>query len=155
MLVGGALVVPAGLLLGPRTPPDLLHTRITEQIAMQAVMQAEIALGNHPTDVSAHNLGYDVESLSPADQSPGDGRLRFIEVKGYGSGARAVTVTKNEILTGINSAEQFVLALVEVRDGEGQAPRYVRAPFQKEPDFGVESVNYDLRELLGRSAEPG
>ncbi len=63
VLVGGALVVPAGLLLGPRTPPDLLHTRITEQIAMQAVMQAEIALGNHPADVSAHNLGYDVESL--------------------------------------------------------------------------------------------
>ncbi len=65
-----------------------------------------------------------------------------------------MTVTKNEILTGINSAEQFVLALVEVRDGEGQAPRYVRAPFQKEPDFGVESVNYELRELLGRSTGP-
>ena len=45
-------------------------------------MQAEIALGHHPTDVSVHNLGHDIEGLDPADQSPGDGRLRFIEVKG-------------------------------------------------------------------------
>jgi len=29
-----------------------------------------------------------------------------------------------------------------------------REPFQTEPDFGAESVNYDLRELLSRSTEP-
>ncbi|MBK8128940.1 MAG: hypothetical protein IPK53_08330 [bacterium] len=48
VLVGGVLVAPIGLLLGERTPPDLLDTRITEAIAMKAVMEAEIALGNHP-----------------------------------------------------------------------------------------------------------
>jgi len=154
VVVGGALVVPVGLLLGTRTPPELVDTRVTEAIAMQAVLRAEAALGHYPKDVSAHNLGYDIESLDPADQSPGDGRLRFIEVKGRKAGARTVTVTRNEILTGINSADQFVLALVEVRDGQAATPRYVHGPFQTEPDFGAESVNYDLRELLSRSTEP-
>lgn len=32
--------------------------------------------------------------------------------------------------------------------------RYVRQPFQREPDFGVTSVNYDLPDLLARTEEP-
>ncbi len=39
-------------------------------------------------------------------------------------------------------------------DGEHTAARYVRRPFQREPDFGVTSVNYDLSELLARAEEP-
>lgn len=32
---------------------------------------------------------------------------------------------------------------------------YLREPFRREPDFGVlMSVNYDLRELLGRAGRP-
>jgi len=31
---------------------------------------------------------------------------------------------------------------------------YVRRPFQKDPDFGVTSVNYDLSELLARAEDP-
>ncbi len=146
VVVGGAIVVPVGLLLGERTPPELLDTRITEAIAMQAVMEAETRLNNHPRDVSKDNLGYDIESLDPRT-----GRLRFIEVKGRRAGAETVTVTRNEILTGINSPEQFILAIVDVEDGHAWAPRYVRHPFGKEPDFGVTSVNYDLKDLLGRA----
>jgi hypothetical protein len=33
-------------------------------------------------------------------------------------------------------------------------PRYVRQPFQLEPDFGVTSVNYNLPDLLARTEEP-
>lgn len=51
-------------------------------------------------------------------------------------------------------SEGFILALVEVKDGEARPPRYVRRSFEKEPDFGVTSVNYDLKELLGRSMAP-
>lgn len=149
VVIGGALVIPVGLLLGEKTPPDILDTRITEAIAMQAVMDAETALGNHPHDVSQHDLGYDIESLDPRT-----GRLRFIEVKGRRAGARTVTVTKNEILTGINSADQFILALVEVENGQARPPRYVRNPFTSEPDFGVTSVNYNLPELLKQSKRP-
>jgi len=149
VVIGGAIVIPNGLLLGERTPPELLDTRITEAIAMQAVMQTEAALDNHPHDVSGDNLGYDIESLDPRT-----GRLRFIEVKGRRAGADTITITRNEILTGINSPEQYILALVEVKDGNAQSPCYVRKPFEKEPDFGVTSSNYDLKELLARSKAP-
>lgn len=116
---------------------------------MKAVMEAEIGLVNHPRDVSQENLGYDTESLDPES-----GRLRFIEVKGRRAGAQSVTITRNEILVGLNQPEQFILALVEIEDGQAKRPRYVRRPFQKEPDFGVTSVNYNLSELLSQSTQP-
>ncbi|NJO00151.1 MAG: DUF3883 domain-containing protein [Anaerolineales bacterium] len=81
-------------------------------------------------------------------------RLRFLEAKGRRAGADTVTVTRNEILTGINSPEQYILAIVEVENGQARAPRYVRQPFSREPDFGVTSSNYDLADLLARSAAP-
>jgi superfamily II DNA or RNA helicase len=149
VIIGGAIVVPVGLLLGERTPPELLDTRITEAIAMQAVMKVETALGNHPIDVGKDKLGYDVESFDPRA-----GRLRFIEVKGRRAGADTVTVYRNEILSALNTPEQSILALVEIEDGKPRPPRYVHRPFSKEPDFDVTSVNYNLKKLLARSAAP-
>jgi hypothetical protein len=149
VIIGRALVVPSGLLLGDRVPPELLDTRITEQIALRAVIEQEIALGNDPKDVSAHKLGYDIESR--------DGRtsaMRFIEVKGRRAGADTVTITRNEILTALNTPERFILALVEVEGQRARSPRYVRQPFGREPDFNVTSVNYDLHDLLAMSEEP-
>ena len=32
---------------------------------------------------------------------------------------------------------------------------YLRQPFQREPDFGVTSVNYKLDELISRAEEAG
>ena len=150
VVVGGALIVPIGLLLGDRTPADILDRRITEQIAMRAVMEAEIALGNDPRDVSAQNLGYDIESRDGRT-----GQLRFIEVKGRRAGADTVTITRNEILTALNAPDRFILALVEVEDARARPPRYVRAPFGREPDFAVTSVNYSLNDLLKVSEGPG
>lgn len=112
---------------------------------MDAVMAAERSLGFEPRDVGAQKLGYDVESRIPED-----GALRFIEVKGRVKGADTVTITKNEILTALNKPESFILALVEV-EGDRATPRYVRTPFIREPDFGVTSVNYNLRELMARA----
>jgi hypothetical protein len=69
----------------------------------------------------------------------GDGHSRrpfecsFIEVKGRCAGAKTVTVTRNEILTAVNAAEQFILAIVEVENGRTNAPHYVRRPFSEEP----------------------
>ncbi len=149
VIIGGAIVVPIGLLLGDKTPSELVDTQVTEAIAMRVVMQTESALGNHPRDVHRDNLGYDVESFDPHT-----GRLRFIEVKGRRAGAETVTITRNEILTGFNTPEGFILAVVEVEDGQPRPPRYVRRAFGTEPDFGVTSVNYDLKELLARSSPP-
>lgn len=64
-----------------------------------------------------------------------------------------VTVTRNEILTALNKPDDFILAVVEV-DGDAAAPRHVRRPFKREPDFAVVSVNYQMRELLTGSSDP-
>lgn len=85
---------------------------------------------------------------------PETGELRFIEVKGRAVGAATVTVTRNEILTGLNKPDEFVLALVEVEGDAARTPRYVRRPFAIEPDFGVTSVHYDLGDLLARAQQP-
>jgi len=154
VVIGGALIIPVGLLrrLGGARPiklPEIVQdTERSEALAMEAVMEAERRLGYKPRDVSALNLGYDVESLVPETA-----RLRFIEVKGRVDGADTVTVTRNEILTGLNKPEDFILSLGLV-NGEKVTLRYVRQPFSREPDFGATSVNYKLTELLARSTEP-
>jgi hypothetical protein len=148
VVIGGALIVPAGL-VGPvgQYQSDGDDRRRVEQLAMAAVLDAERRLGRDPVDVSRERIGCDILSRRP------DGGLVFIEVKGRTEGAETVTVTKNEILTGLNKGHDYVLALVTV-DGDAQEPRYLRRPFRREPDFEVTSVNYDLRELLARAGDP-
>ncbi len=154
VVVGAALVVPLGLLARLRgdstaPPPDFAaDTKRSELLAMCAVMDTERRLGFIPKDVSAQKLGYDVES-----SIPNTGKLRFIEVKGRIAGARTVTITSGEIRTALNKPDDFILAIVEI-DGEAITPKYIRRPFQREPDFGVTSVNYDLGDLLERGEEP-
>jgi hypothetical protein len=151
VVVGGALVVPLGLLAklqGNEVPLLARETKRVELLAMDAVMEAERQLGFPPRDVSKHKLGWDIESTVP-----NTGKLRFIEVKGRVAGAETVTVTKNEIMAGLNKPDDFILAVVEV-DGEAAMPRYVRRPFKREPDFAATSVNYDLAELLAAAEQP-
>ncbi|MEQ8786513.1 MAG: helicase-related protein [Pirellulaceae bacterium] len=153
--IGGALVVPAGLLRKLRgeafVEPDqqARETKRIELLAMDAVMQAERALGHDPNDISTENRGYDIESIDGQT-----GRLRFLEVKGRVVGADTVTVTRNEVVTGINSAESFILTIVLVDGETAHTPAYIREPFEREPDFHVTSVNYKLRELLDRGGHP-
>lgn len=111
-------------------------------------MQVERDLGFEPTDRETEKLGYDIES-----RVPGTGKLRFIEVKGRVSGAATITVTKNEILYSLNKPEDYILAIVEF-EGDAHRVHYVRRPFQREPDFGVTSVNYSFAELLARAEAP-
>ncbi len=154
VIVGGALVIPAGLLAQRRGEPnwsaDYESRARIERIAMRAVMDAERALGHEVTDVSAEKCGWDVTSLPPAR----DGKLpdaRHIEVKGRVKGGSTITITRNEILYGLNQADKFIMAIVLV-DGDGyEGPFYIRRPFSKEPDWGVASLNYDLAELLSKA----
>ncbi|MGI6300535.1 MAG: helicase-related protein [Verrucomicrobiota bacterium] len=152
--IGGALIVPAGLLArlggGPTSPPHAKETRHVEMVAMRAVIAAEQRLGFEPRDVAADKGGYDIESRDPK----GDSRLRFIEVKGRVQGADTVTVTKNEILTALNKPDQFILAIVQVDGEQATDITYVLEPFGREPDFGVTSVNYRLSELLDKGGPP-
>jgi superfamily II DNA or RNA helicase len=158
VILGGSLVIPAGLLLQRNGQPgwsaDAAARARVEQIAMRAVMNAERALGHDVIDVSAEKCGWDVTSLPKVL----DGKLppsRHIEVKGRATGQTTITVTRNEILYGLNQTDKFILAVVLV-DGEGhEGPFYVRQPFTQEPDWAVTSINLDLDQLLARAASPG
>ena len=74
----------------------------------------------------------------------------LIEVKGRISGAETVTVTKNEILYSLNKPDDYILAIVDFLGDNDHRVHYLRSPFQREPDFGVTSVNYNWRELWAR-----
>ena len=146
--IGGALIVPAGLLTALRgaRPVDERAARETariEKLAMDAVLAFEAAQGFEPRDVSTEKVGYDIES-----RIPGTGRLRFVEVKGRVKSADTVCVTKNEILTALNKPDDFFLAVVLVDGDAVDAPMYLQRPFRHEPDFAVTSVNYDIQKLL-------
>jgi hypothetical protein len=120
---------------------------------MRAVMDAERALGHDVIDVSADKCGWDVTSLPKAL----DGRLpssRHIEVKGRAKGQTTITVTRNEILYGLNQSEKFILAIVMVDGEHHEGPFYVRQPFTQEPDWAVTSINLDLDQLLARAQQP-
>ena len=105
-------------------------------------------------DVSAQKCGWDLTSHPPMV----DGRLvnpKHIEVKGRVKGASTVTITRNEILYAFNQGEKFVLGIVLVNgDGSHEGPYYVRSPFDREPDWGVASVNYELSKLLEKAEKP-
>jgi SNF2 family DNA or RNA helicase len=153
VVLGGLLVIPAGLLAEikgekpePMAPPrDALAAAAR---ARKIVMEIERGLGFDPADRETEKLGYDVES-----RVPGTGKLRFIEVKGRVAEADTLTVTRNEILYSLNKPADFILAIVAF-DGDSHSVHYVRQPFQREPDFGVTSVNYSLAELIARGQEP-
>lgn len=169
VVIGGALVVPMGLLArlsGQRDKEPALFAREkvrVERAAMDAVMQTEKRLGFSPIDVSDQKLGWDIESAMDG------GRLRFIEVKGRIVGADTVTVSKNEILAAFNKPNDYILAIAlvpptdsanpidpwQIKDGraefaakDGIRLYYRSKPFGKEPDFAATSVNYDLSQLI-------
>ena len=154
VVLGGLLVVPIGLIramngqttAAPTAPAD---TQISAARARAIIMDIERGLGFDPTDRELEKLGYDIES-----RVTGTGKLRFIEVKGRVSGAPTITVTRNEILYSLNKPDDFILAIVEFLDADSHNVHYLRQPFQREPDFGVTSVNYDFAELLARAGKP-
>ena len=164
VILGGALVVPIGLLRKLRCEPTpdgatavfsvdpAARSRI-EQLAMNAVRSAEEACGCRVVDVSAQKCGWDLTAYLPAL----DGRqpeTRHIEVKGRVKGATTVTITRNEMLYALNQADKFILAVVMVGEDDAiDGPWYIRNPFDQEPGWGVASVNFELGELIKR-AEP-
>ncbi len=152
VVLGGLLVVPAGLIAAMTGRSTLALSPDTQAAAARArkiVMDVERSLGFEPTDRELEKLGYDIES-----RVPDTGRLRFLEVKGRVTGADTITVTKNEILYSLNKPEDFILAMVEFLDESSHRVHYARRPFQREPDFGVTSVNYNFTELIARAEPP-
>jgi hypothetical protein len=157
VVLGGALVVPAGLLrqlrgLGPaQSEEETAEKKRIEMLAMKAVILAEEARGCRCVDVSANNCGWDITSYPPAvngiQPDP-----RHIEVKGRIAGATDVTVTRNEILYAFNQGDKFVLAIVFVHDDDSTTgPHYIRKPFDGEPGWGVSAITYSIKHLMTRA----
>lgn len=152
VIVGGALIIPLGLLNRLMGRPNVgslfgANRAAIERAAMNAVTRRELEGGFVPRDVSAENVGYDIESTIPESRRNGGSCLRFIEVKGRQKGSTTVTVTRNEILTALNKPDEFILAIVEV-DGVQTHTIYIRKPFTHAPDQGACSVNYEITELI-------
>lgn len=148
-VVGGALIVPGGLLaqLGDGVDPEL---------------RAEEALGFRPVDLNVdepNHPGYDIRSTEPAADGA-LGAIRLIEVKGRIAGSATVTISKNEMLTALNEPDRFILALVAVSpDGpDHDEVRYVRRPFENwQPiqAFETVSVNRPWTQLWDLATPPG
>jgi superfamily II DNA or RNA helicase len=157
---GGMVVIPQGL-LNARTLPktsagvsafaeDPEARRESELKAMEAVMAAERALGNQPSDVSAQKVGYDISSYDPRTQ-----HLRFIEVKGRIDGADTVMLTRQEIITSLHEPEKYILAIVLIEAGFAREPRYVRGALaDHEPTFEHTAIQFHLKRLLERAEVP-
>ncbi|MGJ5036713.1 helicase-related protein [Bradyrhizobium sp. HKCCYLRH3059] len=162
VVLGTALIVPAGLMnkLRGDEPVDPAATTFAadpaarsriEQLAMKAVQKAEEARGCRVVDVSAAKCGWDLSSYPPLI----DGKQpdpRHIEVKGRVKGASTVTVTRNEMLYAFNQGDKFVLAIALIGDdGAIDGPHYICNPFDREPGWGIASINFSLGDLLAKA----
>ena len=75
----------------------------------------------------------------------------MIEVKGVAKGSDAVTLSKNEILAGLNNPDGWFLAVVEV-DGTTTHTTYLKKPVMRTPAFTENGTNFDIGRLR-KSAE--
>ena len=128
-IVGGAIVVPQGLLdrlAGSQQPAPTAHARNVAEVdrrAVDAVLATERSLDRKPKEMPHNNEGYDIES-----RHPDTGDLYFIEVKGRIEGADTVTVSRSQIIHSQNSPDRFILdsvltLTVLIRSGGGPAHR--------------------------------
>jgi hypothetical protein len=163
LVVGGALVIPAGFFRagGDTSHPDefAISRAEVERRAVEAVLATEDRRGWNATDmntVQPNHPGYDVRSTRPgSDGEPGE--IRFIEVKGRIAGADTVTVSCNEILTALNEPDQFILALVRVSPDGNDEVRYVERPFEDQTESAlgiVASINFSWSQLWERGEKP-
>jgi hypothetical protein len=67
-------------------------------------------------------------------------------------GVETITVSKNEILAGLNKPEDYILAVVEIsfhgEKAEAAEPVYIIRPFRREPDFAAVSVGTELEFVI-------
>jgi superfamily II DNA or RNA helicase len=158
-VIGGVLVIPRRLIAAngeADNSQELAENRKrVEMAAMEAVFASENHLGHSPRDVSSDKCGWDIESVDGQT-----GRLRLIEVKGRVVGSETVTVTRNEIMAGLNKKDGFILAIVEISNGLSgnntvdRKVTYIHDPFQSEPDFSVTSVNFNIKDLMRQGVNP-
>jgi superfamily II DNA or RNA helicase len=127
-VVTAALLLPLSAVeaeIPAEAPMHAVATKEVERRGVDLVLASEYSLGRTPIEQAFNNPGFDV--LSQAD---GDDPIR-IEVKARIAGAEDFFVTHNEVLTALNSAPRYRLALVRVdpRGPDHDEVRYLENPF--------------------------
>ena len=129
-VVTAALVLPLSAVqaeVPADAPIQAIETKEVERRGVELVLAAERALGRTPVEQAFNNPGFDVLS-----HREGEDPIR-IEVKGRIAGAEDFFVTHNEVLTALNAAPRYRLALVRVdpRGPEHDEVRYLENPFAR------------------------
>lgn len=127
-VVTAALVLPLAAVedeVPAQAPIHAIETEEVERRGVDLVLATEVELDRHPVEQAHNNPGFDVLS-----QRQGEDPVR-IEVKARIAGAEDFFVTHNEVLTALNSAPRYRLALVRVdpRGPEHDEVRYLENPF--------------------------
>ena len=127
-VVTAALVLPLAAVetqIPEDAPMHAVETKEVERRGVDLVLATERTLGRTPVEQAFNNPGFDV--LSVRD---GEDAIR-IEVKARIAGAEDFFITHNEVLTALNSAPRYRLALVRVdpRGPEHDEVRYLENPF--------------------------
>lgn len=127
-VLAAALVIPLDAVEGDvaeEAPIHAVETKEVERRGVDLVLATEVELGRHPIEQPFNNPGFDVLS-----HRQGEDPIR-IEVKARILGAEDFFITHNEVLTALNSAPRYRLALVQVdpRGPEHDDVRYLENPF--------------------------
>lgn len=129
-IVTAALVLPLSALedvepTAETAPLHAVETKEVERRGVDLVLQTEKDLSRTPEEQPFNNPGFDVLS-----DVPGDDPIR-IEVKARIAGADDFFITHNEVMTAMNAAPRYRLALVRVdpRGQEHDQVRYLENPF--------------------------
>ena len=149
-VIGASLVLPAHLLDAAQPAPDLARNAEIERIAMETVLAHERSAGREPRDVSAENLGWDIQS-----REPGSGELRYIEVKGRRAEAEELNVTRNEWVQAVNLGPKFWLALVRVAEGRAESLELKQDPFGDDPTYALRSGMFNINKVMEDGAVYG
>lgn len=154
-VVTAALVLPPAAVeseVAAEAPMHAVETKEVERRGVDLVLATERALGRTPIEQAFNNPGFDVLS-----QRDGEDPIR-IEVKARVDGADDFYVTHNEVLTALNSAPRYRLALVRVdpRGSEHDEVRYLESPFARfdAGDFDATGHRGKWDTTWARGAEP-
>jgi len=156
-VVTAALVLPLSALDGAEdtdqtAPLHAVETKAVERRGVDLVLATEPTLGREPVEQPFNNPGFDVLSAVP-----GGDPVR-IEVKARIAGADDFFITHNEVMTAMNAAPRYRLALVCVdpRGPENDEVRYLENPFTgyELGGFAATGIRGDWNKMWAKGKAP-
>jgi len=154
-VVTAALVLPLAAVqaeIPQDAPVHAVETKGVERRGVERVLAAERELGRLPVEQAFNNPGFDILTRRESEDP-----IR-IEVKARIAGAEDFFITHNEVLTALNTAPRYRLALVRVdpRGPEHDEVRYLENPFARfDPgDFAATGHRGNWETTWARGKEP-